>query len=76
MGFRWWTVRQATDRQIDGTVENLADGSVRVMARASQGALEGLGSALARGPERARVEAVEKVTCALDADHRGFSNVR
>jgi acylphosphatase len=76
VGFRWWTARQARDLRVDGTVENLADGSVRVMARGSQGALERLGSALARGPEGARVEEVDDVPCALDVEHRGFAIVR
>lgn len=76
VGFRWWTVREAVALGLDGTVQNLVDGSVRVMARGSNDALRRLGEALARGPELARVTGVDEIPCVLAANHAGFSIVR
>jgi acylphosphatase len=69
-------MRQAGRLGVDGTVENLADGSVRVMARGSADALERLREALARGPEPARVDEVREIPCVLAPEQRGFSIVR
>lgn len=65
VGFRWWTRRTAERLGVVGTVRNLSDGSVRVMARAQREALDRFADKLRNGPPMAKVESVEEVTCRL-----------
>lgn len=65
VGFRWWTRKTAESLGVVGTVKNLADGSVRVMARAEKEVLDRFADKLRKGPSMARVESVEEVTCRL-----------
>ena len=61
VGFRWFVARQAGSLGLQGYVRNLSDGRVEVLAQGTTEELERLESHLARGPGRARVEAVEKL---------------
>jgi len=61
VGFRWWTVRQAQRLGLRGTVRNMRDGSVEVMAAGPPGSLEELHRLLQQGPSGARVSAVEPI---------------
>jgi len=72
VGFRWWTHRQAERLGLTGTVRNLTDGSVEVMARGPGDALERLERALRLGPPMAQVDAIEALPCSLPADAIGF----
>ena len=72
VGFRQWTRRTAERLGLSGTVRNLADGSVEVMARGTPGALVELEGALKRGPMAARVERVEGLPETTDAPGDGF----
>lgn len=76
VGFRWWTRHRAEDLGLTGSVENLPDGSVRVMARGPRAALDRFEAALRDGPSVARVEGLEDVPVDLSAEARGFRIVR
>ena len=73
VGFRWWTSRTAERLEIAGTVRNLEDGSVEVMAVGAAGRLAELAEALHRGPVRARVDEVKEVGCDLPSGASGFT---
>lgn len=72
VGFRWWTRKTAERLGVVGTVKNLSDGSVRVMARAEKEVLDRFADKLRKGPSMARVETVEKVRCRLPDDIDAF----
>lgn len=65
VGFRWWTRREATRLGLRGSVRNLPDGRVSVMAVGVERVVNELRAALAGGPPLARVSSVE------DADYSG-----
>lgn len=65
VGFRWWTRKTADRLGVVGTVKNLPDGSVEVMARAEEDALARFADKLRQGPSVARVEDVEELPCRL-----------
>lgn len=58
MGYRWWTVDQAVALGVTGTVRNLPDGSVEVLAFGAPDVIEALERATRRGPPSAHVERV------------------
>jgi acylphosphatase len=61
VGFRWFVSRHAQGLGVTGYVRNLVDGSVEVVARASDTAvLQRLEELLSRGPHGAAVESVER----------------
>ena len=57
--FRDFTQRRARKLKIFGTVQNLKDGSVEVVAQGERLALEQFLTALKNGPVLARVDSVE-----------------
>ena len=57
--FRASTARRARELSVQGSAENLADGSVVVLAAGPVEALEELTRWLHRGPPMARVDALE-----------------
>jgi acylphosphatase len=59
VGFRYSTVRQARALGLKGTVRNLADGRVEVVAEGEEERLARLRSWLARGPAGAHVRSVD-----------------
>lgn len=59
VGFRWFVRERARSLGVAGWVRNEADGSVVVEAEGPAAALDALRHAVARGPEAARVEAVD-----------------
>jgi acylphosphatase len=61
VGFRWWTIQNATERGLRGTVKNLPDGAVEVEMEGSREDIEGLRTLLSTGPHAARVERVEEI---------------
>lgn len=76
VGFRWWTRQRADALGVTGSVENLPDGSVRVMARGPAEVLERFERDLEEGPPVARVEGLEAVPVELSADASGFRILR
>ena len=55
MGFRWYTQRSARTLGLQGSVANLPDGSVRILAQGPAEALIRLESEVKRGPPRSQV---------------------
>lgn len=60
VGFRWFVKHQADRLGLRGSVTNLRDGSVEVVAEGAEDGLQALLEALRRGPPGARVERVEQ----------------
>ena len=61
VGFRWFVARQARALGLTGYARNLPDGAVEVLARGADATVLGrLELLLARGPEYARVDRVER----------------
>ena len=73
VGFRWWTVREAKALDLNGTVRNERDGSVRVEVWGAEAALAELERRLWEGPPGAQVEAVEVLPPLPGARPDGFS---
>jgi len=64
VGFRYWTVSEITQRRlpVTGSVRNLPDGSVEVIAESTdRGVLESLVRLLAEGPAHAHVLLVDPI---------------
>ena len=61
VGFRYFTVRRATELGLVGWVANAADGTVHCVAEGTADALDAFVGALAEGPIGAVVEAVDAV---------------
>ena len=73
VGFRWWTERAANRTGVRGTVCNVDDGTVEVMAVACEAALVKFEMSLQEGPPFSKVERIEAVTCRLPARVLDFS---
>jgi acylphosphatase len=58
VGFRYYVVRNASRLGLVGTVRNLSEGQVEVVARGEADVLEQLDELLRRGPSTARVTGV------------------
>ncbi|TNH04997.1 acylphosphatase [Testudinibacter sp. TR-2022] len=58
VGFRYFTWRKATELGLNGTVRNLSDGSVLVIASGDESQVTALYHWLQQGPRSARVEKV------------------
>jgi acylphosphatase len=61
VGFRWWAIQRATERELRGTVKNLRDGAVEVDVCGSPEDIEGFRILLSRGPRAARVERIQEL---------------
>jgi acylphosphatase len=72
VGFRWFVRRLAREMNLDGTVRNLPDGTVEVIARGDTEDLQKLAIALKRGPLTARVTSVTESPGFLAASNKGF----
>jgi acylphosphatase len=59
VGYRWFAVRRARERQLTGWVRNRPDGSVEAEAEGSRSELEALLADLRRGPSHASVSTIE-----------------
>lgn len=60
VGFRWFVLNAARACGLAGWVRNVADGSVEALAAGSGAALARFRDALASGPPRSQVDAVEE----------------
>jgi acylphosphatase len=73
VGFRWFTVRRATEHGVVGWVRNLPDGRVEVQAKGPVISITLFEADLARGPSMARVENVDKADVPLEViDDKSF----
>ena len=76
VGFRWWTQKEADRLGLVGTVQNLEDGRVEVMARGTTNALEKLERLLREGPPMSRVKEIERFSCTVSDQALDFRVVR
>ena len=80
VGFRYWTVRQAHSLKLDGSVRNLADGSVEVEACGPRAEVDQLVAACMSGPRHADVIGVtvleQTAGDPAGLTGRGFQQVR
>ena len=60
VGFRWWTRSLASELGFTGTVQNLEDGSVEVIATGTDTVLSELRARLASGPPGAGVTSIDE----------------
>jgi len=70
--FRGWAVENAARLGLDGWVRNRRDGSVEALFAGEPEAVERMVAACARGPQRARVDRVER----HPAEHDGVAGFR
>jgi len=61
VGYRFFAVDEAAERNLVGYARNLPDGTVEVVAEGDRTALEHFLAALERGPRSARVTRVEPI---------------
>jgi acylphosphatase len=74
--YRQSTVAEAVRLGLSGSVRNLSDGSVEVVAQGPHGAVEQLVAWCRRGPPAARVESVEVAWESPTGDVRPFAVAR
>lgn len=72
VGFRWFARQAAVSLGLDGTVRNLRQGGVEVVARGSTAELARLEERLRQGPPGARVTSLNGEEAGLPADLTGF----
>ena len=72
VGYRYFVARRAAEHGVAGTVRNLPDGSVEVVAEGALPALRGLLDELRTGPGHARVESVDERWSEGAPRHRSF----
>lgn len=58
VGYRYFTLERAEHLHLVGTVRNLRNGDVEVIAEGSRGALEALLAGLHHGPSMARIDQI------------------
>jgi len=68
VGFRWFVKQKARELGLAGTVRNLADASVEVMASGPDERLTALEAALRKGPPGADVQQLRKVTAPVELE--------
>ncbi len=72
VGFRWFVLREGGALSLDGTVRNLPDGRVEVVARGHRAALDDLAARLKKGPAAARVRSLQEAPGRLHDMVNGF----
>ena len=72
VGFRFWTMGKAEELGLTGTVENLADGSVDVVAEGPRRRIQEFREWLNSGNTPGRVERVEDTISAAEGTFRRF----
>jgi len=75
VGFRQWTVREASRRGLDGWVRNLPDGRVEALFAGEDAAVAAMIEACRRGPSMAAVTSIREHPAAAP-DAPGFRQVR
>ena len=72
VGFRFFAVRTARAEGVSGSVRNLGNGDVEVVAQAEDSVLNTLETQLRQGPPAAEVSDVESTEVPLDKSVSGF----
>ena len=75
VGFRYFAIRAARGLGIVGTVRNMSDGSVEVIAEGESDAMTGFRRELERGPSYAHVTAVEESELQTTGRYKEFEAV-
>jgi acylphosphatase len=75
VGYRYFAIRAAADCGVVGTVRNLPDGTVEVVAEGSPDAIAAFREKLKRGPSYARVTSVEEIEIQPTGRYAGFDVV-
>jgi acylphosphatase len=73
VGFRYFVVQRAAERQLTGWVKNLVDGRVEILAEGSEESLDGFGGDLAIGSRFSKVAKVEQRDEPGEGRHPSFS---
>ena len=76
VGFRYFTVREARQLDLVGTVANLPDGRVEVEVAGDAAALDEFKNRLREGPPGARVTGVDEQELSAVPPWHGFDVVR
>jgi len=72
VGYRFFAMRAAARHQVYGTVRNLPDGRVEVMAEGDRDAMDQFKSELAAGPTFAEVSGIEETDEQVTGRYRDF----
>ena len=72
VGYRFFALRAAARHQVLGTVRNLPNGQVEVVAEGSPGSLEELKKDLATGPHLSEVTSLEEFDIPVTGRFRDF----
>ncbi len=72
VGFRVFTLQKAIQLGIKGSVRNLADGRVEVLAFGPEGAMNRFSRELQKGPQRSSVEDLSEYDFSGTIDSSGF----
>lgn len=72
VGFRWFARREARNLGLTGWVRNRADGTVQVLARGNERAVARFEELLRQGPRSAVVEQVTRSTTSYNENYQSF----
>lgn len=72
VGYRFFAMRAAARHQVKGTVKNLPDGDVEVIAEGSREALAEFRNDLAAGPSLARVSGLDEIDIPVSGRYVDF----
>ncbi len=72
VGYRYFALRAAARHQVKGTVRNLPDGGVEVVAEGDRNAMDEFKNDLATGPRLAVVTRVDETDIAVTGLFRDF----
>lgn len=73
VGFRFFVSRCATNVGVSGSVRNLPDGRVQVIAEGESALISHFEKVIFKGPPKARVENVEVFEMQTITNRKGFS---
>lgn len=73
VGFRYTVLRESSRRDVAGTVRNLGDGRVELVAEGGRAAVEGFLDAIASGALRAYITGSQATWSAATGEFDGFS---
>jgi len=72
VGFRFFAMRAAARHQVRGTVRNMPDGRVEVVAEGDRDAMDEFKKDLAAGPTLAQVSDIEETDLPVTGRYRDF----
>ena len=76
VGYRYFALKRAQERGLVGSVRNLPDGRVEIVAEGSEEALDAFQGDLKIGPRFSKVSAVDSSPIDPRGDYTSFSMVR